>query len=145
MSARTFERAIDTLITEQKLVVEGAGAAGFMAILADPQRFHGRKVGTVLMAGTSMPVSWHDPDARTGPPRRMVRLRIALTDAPGALAKVAQFLGDAGGNIVGIYHRRLFHNVPVKMADIDVVIETRDHGHVDAILAKSTKLDIRRN
>jgi threonine dehydratase len=137
VSEECLECAIDTLITEQKLVVEGAGAAGFAAILADPQRFHGRKVGTVLCGGNI--------DARILASilmrglvrqRRMVRLRIALTDAPGALAKVAQFLGDAGGNIVEIYHRRLFHNVPVKMADIDVVIETRDHGHVDAILAK---------
>jgi threonine dehydratase len=132
-----LERAIDSLVTEQKLVVEGAGAAGFAAILADPQRFHGRNVGTVLCGGNI--------DARIlasilmrGLVRqhRMVRLRIALTDAPGALAKVAQFLGDAGGNIVEIYHRRLFHNVPVKMADIDVVMETRDHGHVEVILAK---------
>ena len=137
VSEECLERAIDTLITEQKLVVEGAGAAGFAAILADQPRFKGRKVGTVLCGGNI--------DARILASilmrglvrqRRMVRLRIALTDAPGALAKVAQFLGEAGGNIVEIYHRRLFHNVPVKMADIDVVMETRDHGHVDAILAK---------
>ena len=66
-------------------------------------------------------------------------LRIALTDVPGALAKVAQLLGEAGGNIVEVFHQRLFHNVPVKMADIDVVVETRDSGHVEAIIARLAK------
>ncbi|WP_158044692.1 threonine ammonia-lyase [Skermanella pratensis] len=132
-----LERAIYTLITEQKLVVEGAGAAGVAALLDDPARFRGRTVGTVICGGNI--------DARVLASilmrglvrqRRVVRLRIGLSDAPGALAKVAQFLGDAGGNIVEVYHQRLFHNVPVKMADIDVVLETRDPAHVDAIIAK---------
>ncbi|UEM05440.1 threonine ammonia-lyase [Skermanella rosea] len=132
-----LERAIYTLITEQKLVVEGAGAAGVAALLDDPARFKGRTVGTVICGGNI--------DARVLASilmrglvrqRRVVRLRIGLSDAPGALAKVAQFLGDAGGNIVEVYHQRLFHNVPVKMADIDVVLETRDPAHVDAIIAK---------
>ena len=81
VSEECLERAIDTLITEQKLVVEGAGAAGFAAILANPQRFQSRKVGTVLCGGNI--------DARILASilmrglvrqRRMVRLRIALTD-----------------------------------------------------------------
>ncbi|EWY38906.1 threonine dehydratase [Skermanella stibiiresistens SB22] len=132
-----LERAIYTLITEQKLVVEGAGAAGVAALLDDPDRFAGQTVGTVICGGNI--------DARVLASilmrglvrqRRVVRLRIGLSDAPGALAKVAQFLGDAGGNIVEVYHQRLFHNVPVKMADIDVVLETRDPAHVDAIIAQ---------
>lgn len=132
-----LERAVYTLVTEQKLVVEGAGAAGVAALLDDPARFKGRTVGTVICGGNI--------DARVLASilmrglvrqRRVVRLRIGLSDAPGALAKVAQFLGDAGGNIVEVYHQRLFHNVPVKMADIDVVLETRDPDHVDAIIAK---------
>ncbi|QQP87867.1 threonine ammonia-lyase [Skermanella sp. TT6] len=132
-----LERAVYTLVTEQKLVVEGAGAAGVAALLDDPARFRGRTVGTVICGGNI--------DARVLASilmrglvrqRRVVRLRIGLSDAPGALAKVAQFLGDAGGNIVEVYHQRLFHNVPVKMADIDVVLETRDPDHVDAIIAK---------
>ena len=35
----------------RRRVVEGAGAAGLAAILADPDRFKGRKVGTILCGG----------------------------------------------------------------------------------------------
>jgi len=67
---------------------------------------------------------------------RLVRLRSEITDSPGTLAKVARIIGEAGGNIVEIFHQRLFHDVPVKLADLDVVVETRDMIHVREIMAQ---------
>ncbi|WP_207478979.1 threonine ammonia-lyase [Arenibaculum pallidiluteum] len=132
-----IERSVFALMTEQKLVAEGAGAAGVAAIMADPARFSGRRVGTVLCGGNI--------DARLlasvlmrGLVReqRMVRLRIEIDDAPGTLGTVARLIGEAGGNIVEVYHRRLFYDVPVKMAEIDVVLETRGPLHVEQIRAR---------
>ena len=34
-------------------------------------------------------------------------------------------IGSTGGNIIEIYHQRLFFDLPVKRADVDVVVETR--------------------
>jgi threonine dehydratase len=42
---------VETLLDRQKLVVEGAGAAGVAAVLAAPERFHGRRVGIVVCGG----------------------------------------------------------------------------------------------
>ncbi|HEV7370955.1 threonine ammonia-lyase [Arenibaculum sp.] len=132
-----LERSIYTLLTDQKIVAEGAGAAGVAAMLADPARFRGLRVGTVICGGNI--------DARVlasilmrGLVRdgRMVRLRIALTDAPGALARVTGLIGEMGGNIVEVYHQRLFHDVPVKMAEVDVVVETRNAAHVHQVIAR---------
>jgi threonine dehydratase len=67
--------------------------------------------------------------------RRLVRLRIAITDAPGALARVTRLIGEAGADIVEVFHHRLFYDLPVKMADIDVILETRNPAHVDQIIA----------
>ena len=72
---------------------------------------------------------------RTG---RLVRFRAEITDAPGTLAKVARIIGDLGGNIVEIFHQRLFSEVPVKLADLDIVCETRDMAHVDEIMVRMT-------
>src|SRR6202047_46722 len=47
----TIERAIEVLLERQKLVVEGAGAAGLAAVLAAPERFRGRRVGIVICGG----------------------------------------------------------------------------------------------
>ncbi|MEQ8967122.1 MAG: threonine ammonia-lyase [Azospirillaceae bacterium] len=130
-----IEDAVHTLLRVQKLQVEGAGAAGLAAIAARPDRFAGRRVVTpacggnidarvlssILMRGL----------ARAG---QLVRLRVEIDDAPGVLAKVSGVVGNTGGNIVEVYHQRLFYDLPVKRADIDVVVETRDRQHVARIV-----------
>ncbi|AWK84806.1 threonine ammonia-lyase [Azospirillum thermophilum] len=131
-----LEEAVFRLATMQKTVAEGAGAAALAAVLDNPSLFAGRSVGVVVSGGNI--------DARILAQvmmrglvyeGRIVRLRIGITDAPGALARVARLLGEAGANIVEVHHQRLFHNVPVKMAEVDVVLETRDQSHVRSLIA----------
>ncbi|MCI0430611.1 MAG: threonine ammonia-lyase [Rhodospirillales bacterium] len=131
----TLERAVMQLIEVQKLVAEGAGAAGVAALMAYRERFAGRRVGTVICGGNidsrMLAYILMRGLVRDG---RMVRLRIEITDQPGALARLAGVIGKAGGNIIEIYHQRMFHDVPVKKADIDAVIETRNAEHVREIV-----------
>ena len=54
-------------------------------------------------------------------------------------SRVANLIGEVGGNIVEVYHHRLFHDVPVKMADLHVVVETRDQDHVRELIEKLTE------
>jgi len=131
-----IERAIEILLEDQKLVVEGAGAAGLAALLGDPERFRGRKVALVLCGGNI--------DARLlssilmrGLVRagKLVRLRVEISDSPGVLAKITRIIGDKGGNIVEITHQRLFYDVSVKLAEVDAVVETRNRSHVAEIVA----------
>ena len=131
-----LERAIEMLLEDQKLVVEGAGAAGLAALLTYPERLRGRKVAVVLCGGNI--------DARLlssilmrGLVRagKLVRLRVEISDSPGVLAQITGIIGERGGNIVEIYHQRLFYDVSVKLAEVDVVVETRNVGHVGEIIA----------
>jgi threonine dehydratase len=46
-----LERAVNAYATLQRTMAEGAGAAGLAAMLAAPERFHGRRVGLVLCGG----------------------------------------------------------------------------------------------
>jgi threonine dehydratase len=129
-----IERAIQVLLEEQKLVAEGAGAAGLAAILDRPDRFRGRRVGFVLCGG-NIDVRMLASVAMRGLVRdgRLVRLRVEISDSPGTLARVAGLIGECGGNIIEIYHHRLFQDVPVKLAELDAVIETRNADHVREI------------
>jgi len=131
-----LEQAVFALATVQKLVAEGAGAAGLAAVLADPDRYRDRKVGVVISGGNIDPRLLAQVLMRgLVAEGRIVRLRVGLTDQPGALAQVTTLLGRGGANIVEIYHQRLFHDVPVKMAEIDAIVETRDRRHVQQIIA----------
>jgi threonine dehydratase len=130
-----IERAVELMVERQKLVVEGAGAAAFAAMLAEPERFRDKKVGVVisggnidnrLLAGILMRGL-----VRAG---RLARLRIEISDAPGTLAKVSSLIGANGGNILEVYHQRLFQDVPVKYAELDVVVEATDTTHLRAMI-----------
>ena len=131
-----LEHAVALLVERQRLVVEGAGAAPLAALLAYPDRFRGRRVGIVLSGGNIdgrlLASILQRELARDG---RLVRLRVEITDVPGALAQVARIIGERGGNIVEIFHQRLFHDVSVKLAEIEVVVETRNPTHVGEIMA----------
>src|SRR5215510_35401 len=50
-----LERAVNLYLTLQKTMAEGAGAAGLAAMLAEPERFRGRKVGLILCGGNIDP------------------------------------------------------------------------------------------
>jgi threonine dehydratase len=131
-----LERAVATLVDVEKLVVEGAGAAPLAALLADPARFRGKRVGLILSGGNIdarlLASILQRQLVRTG---RMVRLRIEISDLPGALGQIAGIIGENGGNIVEIYHQRLFQDVSVKLAEVDAVLETRNRRHVGELIA----------
>ncbi|MBU0726736.1 MAG: threonine ammonia-lyase [Alphaproteobacteria bacterium] len=138
-----IERAVQLLIEDQKLVAEGAGAAGIAAIMTNLERFRGRKVGTVICGGNIdsrlLSSVLLRGLARDG---KLVRIRCEISDSPGVLAKIAGLIGQCGGNIVEIYHQRLFYNVPVKLAELDAVIETRTPEHAREIMDALTSAGI---
>ncbi len=132
VSEDQLEHAVSLLISIEKTVVEGAGAAGLAAVMARPDLFKGRKVGLVLTGGnidTRLLASVLTRElAREG---RLSQLTIDLVDQPGQLAKVANVLGEAGANIVEVYHQRTFSDLPAKGTLLEVVIETRDRNHLN--------------
>ncbi|MGH8620038.1 MAG: threonine ammonia-lyase [Burkholderiales bacterium] len=125
-----FERAILLLLEIEKTVVEGAGAAGLAAVLANPARFRGRRVGLVLCGGNIDPLTLAFIIARglvrTG---RLARIAVELDDRPGALARATATIAAAGANIEEVHHQRAFTQVAVQSAEVLFVIQTRDHAH----------------
>lgn len=132
----SIEEAVQSMLTEGRVLVEGAGATPLAALLEHRERFEGRRVGLVA-AGSNIDPRLLASVLLRGMSRagHLARLRVSITDQTGTLAKVAAVIGDAGGNIVETYHQRMFADVSVKRAALDVVVETRDRDHADAIIA----------
>ena len=136
VTERQLEWSVGALIEQQRVVAEGAGAAGIAAILSNPSLFAGKKVGTVICGGNIDPrLLASILNRNMAVDGRIARLRIDISDEPGMLAAITASIGKCGGNIVEIYHQRLFYDVPAKLAKIDAVIETRGPDHVDEIIA----------
>ena len=131
-----IERAVNAFLALQKTVAEGAGAAGLAAMLQQPERFRGKRIGLVLCGGNIDPRLLASiivrELAREG---RMVAIRMGIPDRPGVLGEITSLIGQMDGNVVEVAHHRLFLDVPAKGAILDVTMETRDNAHAEEIIA----------
>jgi threonine dehydratase len=131
-----IEEAMLLLLEIEKTVVEGAGAVGLAGLLKNRDRFAGRKVGLVLCGGNIDPLTLADiierGMVRSG---RLTRLQVQLRDLPGSLARVTACLAEANANIEEVHHERAFTRLPVQTAEVDFVLETRGHDHIQQIIA----------
>ncbi|MBB3764305.1 threonine ammonia-lyase [Sphingomicrobium lutaoense] len=132
-----IEHAVALLVGIEKTVVEGAGAAGLAAILEEPDKYRGRKVGTVLCGGN---IDSHllanvlvRELVRCG---RIARLRIAAQDRPGALAAITRIFHECGVNIIETNHHRVFTALPAKDSLIEVECEARDSEAIDQLIER---------
>ena len=134
---RDIERSVAMLVGIEKTVVEGAGAAGLAALLAEPERYAGKKVGTVLCGGnidTHLLANVLVRDlVRCG---RIARLRVNAQDRPGALAAITAKFHEAGVNIIEINHSRIFTRLPAKDTLIEVECEARDAEAIDDVVKR---------
>lgn len=135
VTERGIEDAVDLVLEIEKLVVEGAGAAGVAALAAHRDRFAGRTIGVVLTGGNIDPrllIQIVERGlVRSG---RLTRLRVLIDDRPGALAKLLRVVGDAGANLVEVQHQRLFVDVGARAADVDLTVECMDAAHRDEVV-----------
>ncbi len=137
VSERDLERSVAMLAGIEKTVVEGAGAAGLAAMLADRERFRGKKVATILCGGnidTHLLANVLVRDlVRQG---RIARLHVAAHDQPGALAAITAKVYEAGVNVIEINHSRIFTRLPAKDTMIEVECEARDPQSIDDVVVR---------
>jgi threonine dehydratase len=135
VSEAQLESAVSLLLQIEKTVVEGAGAAGLAAVLANPETFAGKNIGIVLCGGnidTRLLANVLLRDlARSG---RLARLRITLQDRPGALFKVMRLFDAHHINIIEIYHQRIFTTLPAKGLITDIECEARDSAQLQGLV-----------
>jgi threonine dehydratase len=136
VTEQQIEQALSLLITIEKTVTEGAGAAGLAAVIANKARFKGRTMGLVLSGGNIdtrlLSGVLTRQLAKEG---RLSQLRFDIVDRPGQLATVVGILSQSGANIVEVSHQRIFTDLPAKAVSLEVVIETRDRAHLEATIA----------
>src|SRR5262249_50344795 len=98
-----LERAVNAYLTLQKAIAEGAGAAGLAAMLAEPERFRGRRVGLILCGGNIDPRILASIMVRElERENRIVSFRLTIPDRPGVLGHIATRLGELGANILEV-------------------------------------------
>ena len=129
-----IENAVLMFLQIEKTIVEGAGACGLAALLGNYRRFRNKKIGLVLSGGNidlmTLSTIIQRGLAKNG---QLVRLRVEVPDVPGELGRLTGLVGEAGGNIIEVFHQRTFSAAPVKTAEVHLVLQTRGLDHLAVI------------
>ena len=126
--------AILTLMEQEKLVTEGAGAVSVAAALFRKLPIEGKKT-CCLLSGGNIDVTILSRVIERGlvTSGRSCSLMVDLFDQPGQLRDVAGIVAQEGANIYAVHHER--SAAGVKGCYLRLDLETKNFQHVDQIKA----------
>ncbi len=126
--------AILTLMEQQKLVAEGAGAVSIAAAMFKKLPIEGKKVCAILSGG-NIDVNILSRVIHRGllTSGRLTDLTIELLDKPGQLKLVSAIIADLGANVTKVYHDPGGENTAINGCFLRVTMETKNHDHLRQI------------
>lgn len=127
--------AILTLLEQQKLISEGAGAVPVAAVLAGKiPDIDGKKV-CCLVSGGNIDVTILSRVIERGLKMsgRTANITIALSDKPGQLAEVSKLISQTGANVTSVNYDSTDLDMNITDCYLRIGVETRDYAHVVAI------------
>ncbi|HYZ78192.1 MAG TPA: threonine ammonia-lyase [Gaiellaceae bacterium] len=135
VSDEEISRAIVLLLERVKLVVEGAGAVGVAALLAD--RVRGDGPVAILLSGGNIDATLLISVMRHGltTASRYLVLRTRIPDRPGELIKLLQLIAQERVNVLSVEHHREGMAISIAETEVELTLATRDAEHCAALLA----------
>ena len=129
--------AILTLLEQQKLISEGAGAVPVAAVMNGKiPDINGKKV-CCLVSGGNIDVTILSRVIERGLKMggRTADITIALSDKPGQLMGVSQIIADLGANVVSVNYDSTDLDMNITDCYLKIGVETRDYNHIVQIKA----------
>jgi threonine dehydratase len=128
--------AIAHVVQNSRLVVEGAGAAGVAALLSGKVRLRPDEVAATILCGGNIDGNLLARVLETAMVRqgRYLLLRTSVEDRPGGLARLVNYVAEAGASVLDLFHRRAMWRVPMDVAGVELVLEVRDEAHAQAVI-----------
>ncbi|MGI8786584.1 MAG: threonine ammonia-lyase [Pyrinomonadaceae bacterium] len=131
VSEDEIARGIFFCVQNNRLVVEGAGAAGLAALLAGKIKLKESDTVCAVLCGGNI-----DPNllarvleqvlVREG---RYMMLKLLVVDRPGSLAGVLENVAESGANVIEVFHKRAMWLAPLGRVGIEMLLEVRDEKH----------------
>ncbi len=127
--------AIMTLMEDQKIVSEGAGATTVAAILFGKVSTADKKT-VCLVSGGNVDVTTLSRIITKGLTKcgRITNITTKVADKPGELNRLLTFIAQNNANILSINHDREDYQSEVNACIVNLTVETRDRRHAEDIL-----------
>lgn len=131
VSEEEIARAIFSCVQNNRLVVEGAGAAGLAALLAGKIGLDPSDTVCAVLCGGNIDANLlarvlEQVLVRQG---RYIFLRLLVPDRPGMLAALLNTVAESGANVIEVFHRRAMWLAPLGRVGIQMLLEVRDEQH----------------
>ncbi len=127
--------AILTLLEQQKLISEGAGAVPVAAVLAGKiPDIEGKNV-CCLVSGGNIDVTILSRVIERGLKMsgRKANITIALSDKPGQLSDVSNIIAGTGANVTSVSYDSTDLDMNITDCYLRIGVETRDYAHIVSI------------
>jgi threonine dehydratase len=123
--------AMVMLMERSKLLVEGGGAVGLSALLADRVAPAKSGVTCIVLSGGNVDIG-NIPNLvrrhETTQGRRLM-LSLPLPDRPGALADLLHICANLGANVIELQHTREGVQLHARETMVTLILETRGQDH----------------
>lgn len=136
VSEEEIAAAIMTLLEREKSLAEGAGAAGFAALLYHRiPEVAGKKVVVVISGGNiDMTRLSHILERGLELDSRLVRLKVIVPDRPASVAGLATVIASHQANIEQISQNRAASAVALEETEVELLLQTRGVEHANEII-----------
>ena len=126
--------AILTLMEQQKLVTEGAGAAAVAAVMFKKLPIKNKKVCAVISGG-NIDVTILSRVIQRGllTSGRLSEITIEMIDKPGQLKEVSAIIADLGANVIKVIHNPSGQNTDISGCFLHISMETKNSYHFNEI------------
>lgn len=123
--------AVLTLMEQQKIVAEGAGATSVAAVMFNKLPVKGKKV-CAIVSGGNIDVNILSRVIHRGllTSGRLTDLTIELLDKPGQLKEVSAIIADMGANVIKVNHNPAGENTDINGCFLRISLETKNHQHL---------------
>lgn len=114
-----------------RLVVEGGGAASLAALLAHKVKISPEEKVCVVLSGGNIDANLlarilEQVLVRQG---RYIMFKVLVPDRPGMLAGLLNGVAKCGANVIEVFHRRAMWLAPLGTVGIEMLLEVRDNEH----------------
>jgi threonine dehydratase len=131
VSEEELASAVLLLLEREKTVAEGAGAASLAALLHGRIDLRGQSV-VLIISGGNIDANLLTRIIERGLVKdgRLLRLRIRISDHPGALHRLLGVVSASQANVMDIVHNRAFSKADIDETTVDLTVETRGAEHI---------------
>jgi len=131
-------RGIFHCVQNNRLVVEGAGAAGVAALIAKKIEVNESDNVCAVLAGGNIDANLlalvlEQVLVRQG---RYIIVKLLVLDRPGGLAEMLNHVAKAGANVIEVFHRRAMWLAPLGRVGIELLLEVRDEQHGRSVISE---------